>query len=61
MLVLSRKNQEKVNLYIGDRKLGEVFFLGLGNHGARLGFRFGPEIRIEREEIADRENTDAKE
>lgn len=53
MLVLKRTTNEKVNLYIGDKLLGEVFYLGNGK--APIGFRFGPEIRIVRAEVDEAE------
>lgn len=54
MLVLTRKDQEHVNLFIAGRKLGEVYFLGINEHGrAKLGFNFGNEIQIERSELTE--------
>lgn len=52
MLVLTRHTNQKIRLYIGDKLLGEVCYLGnTSPDNARLGFTFGSEIRIARAEV----------
>ena len=55
MLCLSRQREEKVLLYQstpeGPRLLGSVMVLHASYGSARLGFEFGEDVKIVREEI----------
>lgn len=51
MLILSRKNGERVVVRIGEEVLGEIVVMGVGDGRVRLGFDFEDHVVINRKEI----------
>lgn len=54
MLVLKRKVGERIFIGPPEQPYGIVSVEEVGPGGVRLGFEFGPEIEVNREEIAQR-------
>ena len=55
MLVLTRKVDEVVNIYVGDRRIS-ILVCGLGNSKVSLGIDAAKDIDIKRQEIDERHN-----
>lgn len=59
MLVLSRKKNEKVLLYDGDKILAEVIIVAICNNKVKLGFAASKNIIIDREEVFESKRANA--
>jgi sRNA-binding carbon storage regulator CsrA len=64
MLVLARRVDGRINLHLqtehGEKLLGTVMVVSVHGPTVRLGFEFGPEVRIAREELDDRPRVETK-